>query len=42
MPGTAKSDVRLGVYIAAGFFLFGLVLAIGQWLLARARQAAGD
>lgn len=38
MPGGAKSDVKLGVFIAAGFFLFGLVLAVAQWLLARARQ----
>lgn len=41
MPGSAKSDVKLGVYIAAGFFLFGLVLAIVQWMLARARQSEG-
>lgn len=42
MAGSAKSDVKFGVFLAAGFFLFGLVLAVGQWILTRARQQAGD
>ena len=41
MPGNAKSDVKLGVYIAAGFFIFGLVLAVAQYILMKIRNQQG-
>jgi len=33
-----KKDVRLGFFIALGFFLFGLLLAIAQFLLMKVRN----
>jgi hypothetical protein len=41
MPTVNKPDVRLGFWIAAGFFLFGLVLAAIMWMLRKAEGAAG-
>lgn len=41
MPAIDKSDIKLGFYVAAGFFLFGLVLAIAQYILMRMRQQRG-
>jgi hypothetical protein len=41
MPKIDKPDVRLGFWIAAGFFLFGLVIAVVMWLLRKAEGAAG-
>lgn len=38
MPGTNKADVKLGFYIALGFFIFGLILAIAQYILMKLRQ----
>lgn len=32
-----KKDIKLGFYIALGFFLFGLVLAIAQYLMLKIR-----
>jgi hypothetical protein len=37
MPGSAKSDVKLGFWIALGFFLFGLVMAVAQYMLLKLR-----
>lgn len=33
-----KADIRLGFWIAVGFFLFGLLTAAVQFALARARR----
>jgi hypothetical protein len=33
-----KADVRLGFWVAAGFFLFGLLLAAAQYLIGMARR----
>jgi hypothetical protein len=38
MPQIDKADVKLGFWIAAGFFLFGLVLALLQWGWTRVRK----
>ena len=32
-----KADVKLGFWIALGFFLFGLVMAVAQYLLLKMR-----
>lgn len=32
-----KKDVRLGFYLALGFFLFGLMLAVLQYVLMKLR-----
>ena len=41
MPTVNKNDVRLGFWVALGFFLFGAVLAIGMWLLRMAEGKLG-
>lgn len=35
-----KADVKLGFYIALGFFLFGLLLAVAQYVLMKVRGKA--
>jgi hypothetical protein len=42
MPRIDKPDVKLGFYIALGFFIFGLVVAAIMWLLRKAQGAAGS
>ena len=32
-----KADVKLGFWIALGFFLFALVMAVGQYLMMKMR-----
>lgn len=32
-----KQDIRLGFYLALGFFLFGLLLAVAQYALMKVR-----
>lgn len=32
-----KPDVKLGFFIALGFFIFGLILAVAQYLLMKVR-----
>lgn len=41
MPRIDKPDVKLGFWIAAGFFLFGFVIAAIMWLLRKAGSATG-
>ena len=41
MPKIDKPDVKLGFWIAFGFFLFGLVLAAIMFVLRKAQGAAG-
>lgn len=41
MAAINKPDVKLGFWIALGFFLFGLVTAAAQMILAKARHGAG-
>jgi len=33
-----KSDIKLGFWIAFGFFLFGLVLALAQYATLKVRR----
>lgn len=33
-----KSDISLGFWIAVGFFIFGLVMALAQYMMTRLRQ----
>jgi hypothetical protein len=33
-----KQDIKLGFWIAAGFFLFGLALAALQWAWTKVRK----
>jgi hypothetical protein len=40
MPGNSKSDIKLGFYIALGFFLFGLILAVAQYAMLKLRNKA--
>jgi hypothetical protein len=35
-----KNNIKLGFWIAAGFFLFGLVLAALQWGFGKVRKGA--
>lgn len=41
MPGAAKSDIKLGFWIAVGFLLLALVLVAVQMILSKVRSQAG-
>lgn len=41
MPGAAKSDIKLGFFIGIGLLLLGVLLAVAQFALGRARSAGG-
>jgi hypothetical protein len=40
MASVNKPDIKLGFLIAFGFFLFGLVTAAAQLILAKARRGS--
>lgn len=37
MATVDKANIKLGFWIAAGFFIFGLIMAVIQYTLMRAR-----